>query len=413
MIALSLKSYSDSTPQCSDSDCTFEFCKAAKRSNEEKISSPKDDSNSHYNPSAKRLNTNSYTLRDDIRNKEAIQRTYNKFLGSASNANSVLRVPPGFEWRDAHFSNGVQQIPPLINQDNRLGLNDVQLFANVMRAGRRNIGNNNNFEIIINSIELSIDTTYVDVVGDPIVAQFLWNTIGTPVLDNYPDLLYLRQQLGRRIKDILEKHSRDSFNLVSQRNTNKLTINDLPHINQILLDSNSRPKQLDENAFGIDRTSMYKCRRSDPYMATIQTAIYSEPQPLPVNFHKAAEDFALLSHPNNEAIVDETTIKAHGKQFESRNIANVFSFKPNAATFKPTLSSTPIKNHSLSAENKVIPSDLSNFPHYPTMYTHVPCSNLFVPWYNNQQQNSVYLYPQTLLMSSPKAPRVYPDLTNE
>lgn len=251
------------------------------------------------------------------------------------------------------------------------------------------------------------------------MSQFLWNTIGTPLLENYPDLLYLRQQLGRRIKEHIEKHSHDNVNLAAHRNTNKITINDLPHINQILIDSTKiRPKPIDkENAFGIDRTSMYKCRRSDPYMATIQTAIYSEPQALPINFHKAAEDFALLSYPTTAEPLAENIIKNHGNLSESRNpVNNGFSFKPNAVSFKPSLSSTPIKNYSLPSDNNFMSTEplMSNFTGYPqAIYQPVPgpSSHMYVPWYS--QSNSVLLYPQTLLMSSPKAPRVYPDMTSE
>lgn len=417
--ALSLKSHSSSTPQCSDSDCTFEHCKLAKRSTNDKANFSLEDDSAHYDqydPQSKRLNAHFYTLRDENRNKESVRRAY-KFMGSISNQNSVLRIPPGFEWKDVNFSKGVQQIPPFINKETRLGLSDVQLFANVMRGGRRNVGNFSFLIEILNVLIVSIwslDTTYLDVVTDPIVSQFFWNTMGTNVLDHFPDLLYLRQQLGRRIKEHIDKHSRDHFNFAAQRNSSKITINDLPHINQILIDTKSRPKAIDDNAFGIDRTSMYKCRRSDPYMVTIQTAIYSEPQPLPINFHKAAEDFALLSYPNSEVHGEE--IKIHGNLSETRNTANGFSFKPNAVSFKPSLSSTPIKNHPQSNEIQVMAAEplMSSFSGYTNVYQqHASCpsSHMFVPWYN--QQNSVFLYPQTLLMTSPKAPRVYPDMTNE
>lgn len=136
---MSWKSYSDSTPLCSDSDCTFEHCKAAKRSNDEKqrLTHRADDS-TQYDAPSKHLNF--YTLRDDIRNRETVPRSF-KFIPSVPHRNpAFVRVPPGFEWKDVHFSKCVQQIPPHINRETRLGLNDVQLFANVMRAGRRNIG---------------------------------------------------------------------------------------------------------------------------------------------------------------------------------------------------------------------------------------------------------------------------------
>lgn len=270
------------------------------------------------------------------------------------------------------------------------------------------------------------DTTYLDVIMDPLVSDFLWETMGTSVLDGYPDLQYLCQQLGRRIKEHIDESAYRSLEWAAHRHLNKYALDDMPQINKILSEvepakmETTKPALVADSAFGIDRSSMNKCRKSDPYLALIQTAIYFEPQELPINFHKAAEEFALSANTFTDAIAQEPK-RLHQGQHPVNNVdgqkANTEAyFKQSTVPFKPSLSSTPIKNrivNDIKVAETISEPGVQSFSTYTNFYQHLPCTN-YMPWYNQlHQHNSVFLYPQTLLMASPKAPTVFPDMTSE
>lgn len=262
---------------------------------------------------------------------------------------------------------------------------------------------------------------------DPLVSDFLWETMGTSVLDGYPDLQCLCQQLGRRIKEHIDECAYRSLEGAAHRHFNKFALDDMPQISKILSEvepakvETTKPALVADSAFGIDRSSMNKCRRSDPYLALIQTAIYSEPQELPINFHKAAEEFALSSNMFTDAIAQDPKRLPHGQppvvtNGDGQNSNTEDFFKQSAVPFKPSLSSTPIKNriaNEIKVAEIISEPGVQSYSTYAHIYRHLPCTN-FVPWLNQlHQHNSVFLYPQTMLMASPKAPTIFPDMTSE